>query len=425
MKTLLYFSLSWFSLFSSVTEDTDKLDQLFAEARQHAMDKSIDKGVAKVEEFKKLAKTEKSLMRLGQMYFNFGFLARKTKDYPRSLGLYLKSIKVFKKIGATKKIYSALVNTSKVYELIADWDNCETIRQERLQVAKLMGNESDIMRSRFMLGLAQKHLHQYDSAMLNFETCLEYYSGRGGGKDMIKWMGKSYLELGICEFYLGRYGAADDYYAMAQMLSADSVLHAKALNGHGYVKYRIGDYNGALELFYEALDYKVSLGDSSLMITTLNNLGKVHYKRGEREEAIKYFMEAFKSNDLSGKEGCDYTEFADSHSYLDSLSRQMDDKYLLTDIGVQERWNIVSKPIVEEKDERVKQAQRISAESIYYRQFIEDQRHDRQILINWLCVLAFAIAIALLYIMFMRRDHKLTMATLVNSIKVFDERRRS
>ena len=65
-----------------------------------------------------------------------------------------------------------------------------------------------------------------------------------------------------------------------------------ALQRIGYYHYALGNIDSALYYYYEALDNRITYGDSSMISATLNNIGATYEKKGEYEFAIKYYLEA-------------------------------------------------------------------------------------------------------------------------------------
>lgn len=105
--------------------------------------------------------------------------------------------------------------------------------------------------------------------------------------------------------FLGEREVRDRYGALAVTLAQrvdEPVLEANLFNNLGISAYFEGDWNRAVDLYYESLELRETAGDQIGAVTSLNNIGEVRSDQHRYDEAAELFDEALRRATAAGYE---------------------------------------------------------------------------------------------------------------------------
>lgn len=92
-----------------------------------------------------------------------------------------------------------------------------------------------------------------------------------------------------------------------------------ALNLQGISFYLVGDYDEAIEYYFQALELYTEIGNKGGMGAALNNIGTVYLEKGDYDNAIKYLMGSLKVEESIGnQEGV-----ADSYNNIGLIYKEL------------------------------------------------------------------------------------------------------
>ncbi|MEQ8473119.1 MAG: tetratricopeptide repeat protein [Marinoscillum sp.] len=113
-----------------------------------------------------------------------------------------------------------------------------------------------------------------------------------------------YHKLGLVQFEkYSDFDSARAYYDLslkhAQILKDSSTI-AVIYNGFGTIQKYKGEYDLALENFYESMNFRSGNSSKNGRVTTLNNIGEVLFTLGKTSEALTYHQQAFELAEETG-----------------------------------------------------------------------------------------------------------------------------
>jgi len=158
----------------------------------------------------------------------------------------------------------------------------------------------------------------YEKAIESFELSLAY----NGSVDNAPGMVSSYNSLGKVNLAKGDMETAAAYFLAAYELAAelgDGLLTAQTLNHQGELAMQGQEYDRAVELYLEALQFAEDAASDRTTAAILSNLGSGYRKLGQLETALSYFQRSVELNARTKN----YEELATSYYRIAALYSEM------------------------------------------------------------------------------------------------------
>ncbi|MEM6963344.1 MAG: tetratricopeptide repeat protein [Bacteroidota bacterium] len=261
----------------------DKIEERYADLAFHF-------GQAEVED-----KTNEYLLKAA----DFNRLKYQNK---RALELYNQLIaNLTKKEVSPEKLVRTLMKKAEILKLVGQWDACEAVYQEAMQLAKAEDNQEFIGRIHNALGDILTLKGNYELARTHLEAAATYFefSEDKAGKY------KVYGNLGKLFFRQGIYEDAKSYFTRGIELSREvnpNKANAQIVANLGLAHMNQGDYDEAIRWQQSELDICEKINDSQGMASLYTNMGIVLFEKGDYDLALECYEKGLKlSEELGNK----------------------------------------------------------------------------------------------------------------------------
>lgn len=258
-----------------------------------------------------LGLNELQTTRIGHAYYQVGALQWKRGAYEESIhnldeALYIYQEAVMKRVGSLPEdIIEVLLSMTKTYISMGNRQLAKMSSKQALQ----MTSSPDVREKRstklqrakafHLLGKIDETIGNVKRAMSNFNEALHLQRAILGSSHVD--VAATLLSFGsLCE-KLNRYPEAQCHYVEAYEIYNSQTEHLSsgvdmgvALTNIGWIRYLLGDYEGSLQVYQEALNYlRQTLGDDHRNIASvLIQTGMVYVQQGNLEEALQVYSEA-------------------------------------------------------------------------------------------------------------------------------------
>lgn len=192
---------------------------------------------------------------------------------------------------------------------------------EALALATKLNNETGIIYSYLIMGIANKNLGNYEAGLkISLEALKlcdqQLVSEKAIDKSKIlNLKAGAYNNLGNINEEQGNYSEAlkSNIAALKVRIEIDDKLGiASSYNNIGNIYGDLGNYAEALKNFFAALKIKEEAGDKKSIANSYNNIGSTYYNQGQYKQALEYHLIALKIR----KENGDKSGIASSYNNI-------------------------------------------------------------------------------------------------------------
>lgn len=299
------------SLIQQLTDaktDSVKVDVNIALSRIYMvseLSRSLEYAETAVEVAEKMENSKvlsKSLMNIGNVYFNQGFFELALRQYNRYY-------EIQKQENNIKGIASALINLGAISLNLEDFEKAKSNCREAIRTFELLQQKSgkekyvyEIVTSYNNLGIACQNLKEHAAAE-------EYYK-KGVGM-VVKTQGPSTLLANLynnlASLYLDQKRLDEAYTAITEALQIRIEIADKNGQSQSYRTLAIyyqekGDTAKAKDYLYKSIDLAVAVGNNSMQSSIASRLFDIYKAAGNSDSALKYHILLKDLNDKMNNE---------------------------------------------------------------------------------------------------------------------------
>jgi len=158
------------------------------------------------------------------------------------------------------------------------------------------------------LGDTFQKLHSLDSAIICYELAAKYAT-MAGNRELEAF---AYSSLGILKWRLGNYNDALNFHFKAYKIRKELNLEksiAMSANNIGVVYWRLGNYENALQYYVESLNIREKINDIPGIVIANNNIGYIYLVLEQFDRAKSILYESLhRSEEINYSFGKAYTE---------------------------------------------------------------------------------------------------------------------
>lgn len=192
-----------------------------------------------------------------------------------------------------KKHLEAIVNLSKIYNLIGQKENEKKCLHENIEKARSLDEKYYLMRLKVQLANYYRSMSEYELSRIEYLEAYDialYLNNEGEMADIIGF-------LGIIDLHTGKLEAAYHNFhrkkEICQKLN-DVKGSAYAIGNIGVVHMKKSEYDLAMECYLEFKNISAEINDVMGQILALGNIGIILYNKGELGQAEDCFLEEIK-----------------------------------------------------------------------------------------------------------------------------------
>ena len=233
-----------------MNEFYNKLDELYGAGDQTAVEKFILSAIGTY--------AEGSIERAG-LYNELAGFYRGVSRYSESEDAFEQALEIFNEagMGASAECATVLLNLAGLYRMRGEADNAEQLFIRTMKSLEDAGAEDSYAYVSVLnnLSLAYQEKGDYESAFKYASNALERIRGGAGNEHEVA---ASLNNLAAIELGKNRIDEAESFISQAlaiyDAMPETDVHHAAALTANAVIKYRKGDYRGALDGFRRSLE---------------------------------------------------------------------------------------------------------------------------------------------------------------------------
>lgn len=188
-----------------------------------------------------------------------------------------------------------------------------------LNIAESIQDDRKISEAILLQGLAYGYMDDFKNEILYYRKALSYALANNDSLGI----GKSYINMGVNNYYKGRLDSAALFYELArsvfQAIGEERFL-GFSFNNLGQVYTRVKKYEQAKEAYNEALKIKISQKDTSAIMNTYFNLASLCISEKSFQEAFDYSQQTLQYAEYVGDSvtiGAAYINLGLSSSHLE------------------------------------------------------------------------------------------------------------
>ncbi|GAB4370085.1 MAG: hypothetical protein Kow00121_10530 [Elainellaceae cyanobacterium] len=171
------------------------------------------------------------------------------------------------------------------------YQNAITLYHQALSILQTVGNQTEISRTLYAIGLAYYSSRQYLAALDFYHQSLEVYQALYDSTNVAKTL----HAIGLVYYDLNEYSEALAFYQ--QSLAIPEYLQDKTRLGNllfanGLALYRLGKYSDALEYYQQALTIAQDADSPSDEAAILHSIGIIYTTLGQYSQAAGYYQQA-------------------------------------------------------------------------------------------------------------------------------------
>lgn len=316
----------------SICFSNTNLDSLYKKAFHSD---SISAVIGLIPDFEEICKGD-DLVYLCKVYFLIGYRASNQKMNALAFSYYEKSFEIAKKIGDYDRQRSAMLNISNLHYTVDDFVTAKEYMLRAIEYAEKAEQENKVASYLCDIGTYLRKEGQIDSAI--------YYLQLAYDKEVKhdNHIGQALVlnEFGLCAYEVQDYSQAIEYFYMA-LEANDTSNYIKSLvyNNHSLIALKKGELFESKGLLNKSIEAtKLWSNDNRELIPQLNLLGEIYMESQQYDSALVTFMKALELNDYNGLKGANSEELYLTMRFLYQIQAILDQKYLLTDLGVYEKY---------------------------------------------------------------------------------------
>lgn len=208
----------------------------------------------------------------------------------KAIESYLKAINM----GLEPKVHlTAIVDLSKIYNLIGQKENEKNCILDNLEKARLLDDKYHLMRLKIQLANYYRSMSEYELSRNEYLEAYDIALHQNNQKEMADIIGF----LGIIDLHTGKLDNA--YYNFNRKKEICQELDdikgsAYAIGNIGVVHLKKSEYDLAMDCYLEFKNISTEINDVMGEILALGNIGIIWYNKGELAKAEQCFLEEIK-----------------------------------------------------------------------------------------------------------------------------------
>ncbi|MEM8908070.1 MAG: tetratricopeptide repeat protein, partial [Bacteroidota bacterium] len=214
--------------------------------------------------------------------------ARKAFQNAQALDFYDKLLSNTEQDGQPVRKINVLLKKGSVLELIGEWEACETVYHQALDLARQLTDEQLLGQASQSLGRLLMLKGNYEAARTHMELALTYFERIVSEAGIYKAFGN----LGNLYFRQGHYEEATAYFTRSIQLSRHlpyTPANAQTVATLGLTHMNLGNYEEGIQCQKAELSHCSERGDKRSMATLYTNLGIVYYEKGDYDNALNCY----------------------------------------------------------------------------------------------------------------------------------------
>lgn len=228
---------------------------------------------------------KRSLTMIGFKYYLEG-------DHQKALDYFHQSEAIDEEVSLEDTGYNWAM-MSNIYRVKSSYDSAELYLNKAIAVLQKTNEKSFLSYAYKNLGLVKQGKYQLDEAEDYFKKSLELRKQLRYRRGIID----CHLALGSLELSRSHYPEANKYFdAACKMIEGEQsnnvAMKVQCYFNSGTVKYRLGDFDAALNLLFQALNELKNQNFVFLYAQTNERIGDVYSELDQSELALKYLFEA-------------------------------------------------------------------------------------------------------------------------------------
>jgi CHAT domain-containing protein/Tfp pilus assembly protein PilF len=268
----------------------------------------------------------------GNALGNLGIVYRNLGQYERAINFYEQRLVIAREIGDRRGEGDTLGNLGVAYWSLGQYERAIDFYEQSLAIAREFGNRQGEANALGNLGIAYLDLGQYERAINSYEQRLvidrEIDDRRGEGIAL--------GNLGHAYWSLGQYERAIDFFEQSLAIAreiGDIAGEGATLNNLGGSYLELGQYARAVDFFEQSLAIARETGDRRREGGALGNLGNAYSNLGQYERAIEFYEQhmavAREIGDRQGERialnnlGTAYWKLGDYHQAIDFFEQSL------------------------------------------------------------------------------------------------------
>ena len=224
-------------------------------------------------------------------------------NYLIAFDYYLKSLKIFEKLGNKKGVYKCYINIGNILMYQGNYQQSIDYFLRALKITEELNNKKGMSDCYNNIGLVQYYQGIYPQAIENYLKSLKITEELNDKKGM----SNCYNNIGLVHSYQGNYTQAIEYYLKSlkifEQLGDKNGLSACYTNIGSVYTYQ-GNYPKAIENHLKALKINEQLGNKKGMSNCYVNIGNAHMYLGNYHQANEDYLKSLKiTKELGDKNG--------------------------------------------------------------------------------------------------------------------------
>jgi pentatricopeptide repeat protein len=229
-----------------------------------------------------------------------GYCYKQMGQYEKALEYYEQSLEIARKMGQNTEIVARLNNIGMVYKAWGQYDKAIDYYEQALKICRQIGKETFIAVLLNNIGSVYDDRGQYTEALDYYQQALEIDQRLGRKAETAIRLNN----IGLVYNAWGQYDRAIEYFE--QSLEIDRRFGRKSgiavtLNNIGEVYRMWGQYTKALDYYERSLEMEKEVGRDAEIAIRLSNIGEVHSALRQYVKALKYYEQVLKLDRKFGR----------------------------------------------------------------------------------------------------------------------------
>ena len=228
-----------------------------------------------------------------------GEFSRRNFLNQQAIIFYDKLLKIEALRGDIIERIKTLLAKGNVLELIGKWNDCESMYQEALDLARQTDHRKLIGKANNSLGYVLMLQGNYEDASMYLEAAAAFFESVSNTKGI----SKVYGNLGNLYFRQGNYEDAKSHFVRSIELGQTykhTSSNAQIVANLGLTYMNLGNYDEGIEWQQNQLEICQKAQDKSGMATLYTNMGIVYFEKGDYDSALQCYEQGL---DLSEELG--------------------------------------------------------------------------------------------------------------------------
>jgi signal transduction histidine kinase len=207
-----------------------------------------------------------------------------------------KAEKLYLRLNDEVNLVQTLLNKAVLQHNYGDFLGCEKTAFEMLRILKKYDNVEMEYEANNLLGIVYAELQEFDLSKKYYDRAVELGSSKSIPK-ALHYETVTKNNIGIMFSTQKKYSIAKDVFLEGlkekNLFTDRPVLFAVMKDNLAYAKFKIGDFTGLPEMFYEALKIRDSLDITTGIIVNKIHLSEYYAYKKDSIQAIKFAKEAY------------------------------------------------------------------------------------------------------------------------------------